>query len=169
VRLDPEALAAGLEKSLVREFGEGPHLEAFVPPWLYLRSDEAQRAAKIAHLIDAASRTRGLLAAYDARDAARLAASPDPLEKAVGVSIPEGADFDVYLVTSEEGFFAVGVGGTSHGGPHPEEREVPGLVIGPGAGRATSVSPRSMRDFHATLRALLGIEADDDRPLPGTR
>jgi hypothetical protein len=168
VRLDPEAVAVGLEASLVRELGTGPHLEAFVPPWLYLRSDDARRAAKVAHIVDEVSRTRGLLAAYDPRDAARLAVSADPLERAVGVSIPEGADFDVYLVTSEEGFFAVGVGGTSHGGPHPEEREVPGLVIGPGVGRATSVSPRSMRDFHSTLKALLGLGSDEDRPLPGT-
>jgi hypothetical protein len=169
VRIDRARFAGRLEESLVREFGEGPHLEGFIPPWLYLRRDEARREEKVAHLIEAAAREDGILTAFDARDAERLAASSDPLERAVGLSVPARADFDVYLVTTEDATFAVGAGGTSHGGPHAEERDVPGLLLGRGVGRATSVSPRSMRDFHATLKALLGVGSEGDRPLPGLR
>src|SRR5690606_13725674 len=138
LRIDPLAMAMALEASLVSAFGEGPHLEHFVPPWLYLRPDETRREAKVAHVRRWAEGAEGLLAAFDAREAARLSESRDPLERAVGLSIPAGEDFDVYLVTREGAFFGVGEGGTSHGGPHPDEREVPGLLLGRGVGRATS-------------------------------
>lgn len=169
-RIEPRTLAMAFESLLLTAFGEGPHVAGFVPPWLYLHPDEERFDEKVALLLAHAPAFDGIAAAFDVREAERLAASTDPLERAVGLSLPPDADFDLYLVTERGAHFGLGEGGTSHGGPYPEEREVPGLLIGAGVGRGTSVSPRSMRDFHHTLRALLGLPLDRDaRVLPGLR
>jgi hypothetical protein len=115
--------------------------------------------------IEALRAMPGVHNAYDARDAERLRASSDPVERAVGESIPRRATYelgDVFVVPSEyslvderlpRGF------GTSHGTPWPYDTDVPVIVSGPGVAHATVTEIQPQRRVAATIAGLLRVRS----------
>ncbi|MFO0562507.1 MAG: alkaline phosphatase family protein [Polyangiales bacterium] len=142
--------------------------EAFVQPYLFLTpaargSSERDRIVRAA--IEALRAMPGVYNAYDARDAERLRASSDPVERAVGESIPRRATYelgDVFVVPAEYSLVDERLPrgyGTSHGTPWPYDTDVPVIVSGPGVGHATVTDVQSQRRVAATIAALLRVSA----------
>ncbi len=175
-RLVPSLVASELEEALDRALGEGAWVSAFVQPFVYLseaaRAPEVREralAASVAHL--SARREVGLAA--DAREAATWREDPDPVRRAVGLSVPDDAEGDVFVVPREG--FVVDEGmpagaGTSHGTPWAYDRTVPVIVWGPGVARVETREPLEQARVASTLAALLGVAPParaPREPLPG--
>lgn len=142
--------------------------EAFVQPYLFLTpaaraSTERDRIVRAA--IEALRAMPGVYNAYDARDAERLRASSDPVERSVGESIPRRATYelgDVFVVPSEYSLVDERLPrgyGTSHGTPWPYDTDVPVIVSGPGVVHATVSEIQPQRRVAATIAALLRVSA----------
>ncbi|MCZ7678633.1 MAG: alkaline phosphatase family protein [Sandaracinaceae bacterium] len=175
-RLVPALVASELEEALDRALGEGAWVSAFVQPFVDLseaaRAPEVREravAASVAHL--SARREVGLAA--DAREAATWREDPDPVRRAVGLSVPDDAEGDVFVVPREG--FVVDEGmpagaGTSHGTPWAYDRTVPVIVWGPGVARVETREPLEQARVASTLAALLGVAPPAPaprEPLPG--
>jgi hypothetical protein len=161
-------LAGDAANSATNAQPERAWAEAFVQPYLFLTpaaraSSERDRIVRAA--IEALRAMPGVHNAYDARDAERLRASSDPVERAVGESIPRRATYelgDVFVVPSEyslvderlpRGF------GTSHGTPWPYDTDVPVIVSGPGVAHATVTEIQPQRRVAATIAGLLRVRS----------
>lgn len=175
-RLLPDLLLSELEDALDRALGEGAWVTAFVQPFVYLseaaRAPEVREravAATIAHL----SARREVALAADAREATAWREHADPVRRAVGLSVPDDVEGDVFVVPREG--FVVDEGmptgaGTSHGTPWAYDRTVPVIVWGPGVSRLETNEPLEQARVATTLAALLGVpppRSAPREPLPG--
>ncbi len=169
-------VAALADAAIDAELGEGDWVDAFVEPYVYLSAAAEVpevRARATAAAIDALTALDAVHAAYDARDAARLIASEDPLERDVGASMREDAPGDVYVVPAEGFVFDPGYpggAGTNHGSPWEHDRVVPAIFAGPGVAPSRPEAVFEQARVAATIRALLGVPASADvraEPLPG--
>lgn len=154
---------------------EGGWVDAWVVPYVYLASavrDDATLRARAIAAIEAHLRARpGIGRVVDVRDAATLRASPDEIERAVGLSIPDEPPGDVLVLPSEGSVVDDGAGttGTAHGSAYPYDRDVPVLVVGPGVRPGRMTAPVAQSRVAATLARLLGVPSPraDARPLLG--
>lgn len=174
-RLMPEAIASELEAELDRALGEGEWVSAFVQPFVYLseeaREDRRERAVRAAIAWLSARPEIGFAA--DAREALGWRDHEDPLRRAVGLSVAQDFEGDVFVVPREgfvvdedmpRGF------GTSHGTPWSYDRTVPVILWGAGVAHLETDAPLPQGRVASTLAALLGIAppaAAPRAPLPG--
>lgn len=143
-------------------------VEAFVQPYLFLTPEargSSERDRIVRASIDVLCAMPGVHRAYDVRDAERLRASSDPVERAVGESIPRRATYelgDVFVVPAAYSVVDERLPrgyGTSHGTPWPYDTDVPVIVSGPGIAHATVTEVQSQRRVAATIAALLRVDA----------
>jgi hypothetical protein len=172
-RLMPRELARGLDEALDAELGEGEWVSAFVQPFVYLSEAGREREGAVELAVRWLEARPEVELAADVRDAIGWRTSRDPLRRAVGLSVPEGVQGDVFVVPAEgyvmdedmpAGF------GTSHGTPWAYDRLVPVLFAGPGIAPLRTRDPLPQDRVAATIAALLGIEppaAAGRLPLPG--
>lgn len=175
-RLMPEAIAAELEAALDRELGDGDWVSAYVQPFVYLtasaRSPEHRDAAVAAAIAHLSARPEVALAA-DAREAPSWREDDDPVRRAVGLSVPDDAEGDVFIVP-REGFVVdedMPAGfGTSHGTPWVYDRTVTVVAWGPGVAHLETEEPLAQGRVATTIATLLGVTAPshaNPEPLPG--
>ncbi len=142
--------------------------DGFVQPYLFLT--EAARASAsrdriVAAAIAALRATPGVHAAFDVREADRLRASSDPIERSAGESIPRRATYelgDIFVVPAERSLVDERMPrghGTSHGSPWEYDTDVPVIVSGAGVPHGTLDEVVSMRRVAPTIAALLGVTA----------
>jgi hypothetical protein len=155
--------------------------EAFVQPYLFLTPEArapAVRERAVSAAIAALRTVPGVFAAYDVRDAERLRQSSDPVERAVGMSIPARSTYelgDVFVVPAERSLVDERMPrghGTSHGSPWAYDTEVPVIVSGPGVRHLETREVLPQDRVAATIAALLRVSAPQGAPtetLPGTR
>jgi arylsulfatase A-like enzyme len=142
--------------------------EAFVQPYIFLTGRARASSSRdriVAAAIEALRAMPGVHAAYDVREADRLRGSNDPIERAVGESIPRRATYelgDIFVVPAERSLVDERMPrgfGTSHGSPWEYDTDVPVIVRGPGVPRAARDEVVSMRRVAATIAALLRVTA----------
>lgn len=165
----------------------GPHagaqprrwIAAFAQPFLFL-TDEAKQPGvrdRVVQAAIAAARTMpGVYAGFDTREAPRMRVSAEPIERAVGLSIPDRAAYwlgDVYIVPAQRSIVDERMPrghGTSHGSPWAYDTEVPVIVSGPGVPHGAHAEVLEQSHVAATIAALLGVPAPrgaPQEPLPG--
>jgi arylsulfatase A-like enzyme len=177
-RVYPDTLPEQMNAAIERVLGDGDWVGAYAPPFVYLtpsarEPDVRDRATEV--LIDALEALPEVHSAHDAREATSWRNDPDPLRRAVGLSVPADHAGDVFVVlapgsVADEGFERGK--GTGHGSPWPHDRQVPVLFAGPGVTHTSSTTPLAQDRVAATLCDLLGI-APPERlraiaPLPGS-
>lgn len=176
-RVMPDVIARGLEAELDRALGEGDWVSAFVQPFVYLsepaREDEARRERAVEAAIAWLSTRPEIGFAADAIDALGWRDDADPLRRAIGLSVADDPEGDVFVVPREgfvvdedmpRGF------GTSHGTPWSYDRSVPVILWGAGVAHLETDAPLPQGHVASTLAALLGVAppaAAPREPLPG--
>lgn len=141
--LQTQARAAA-EQALARRFGQPPgtaryvshvgefslHLDRDVLGAVPGGRDDAAvlEAARIAAV--AATRVKGIAAAFATGDLSELAAADDPLQQSLRKALFPGRAGDVQLVVRPH--WVDGVVPASHGTPHAYDRQVVAFAIGPG-------------------------------------
>lgn len=162
------ASEAGAADAAVPLYAERPWAESFVQPYVFLSpaaKNPAVRDQVVRAAIAVLRATPGVHNAYDTRDADRLRASSDPIERAVGESIPRRATYelgDVFVVPAVNSLVDERMPrghGTSHGSPWPYDTDVPVIVSGPGVAHETITDVQSQRRVAATIAALLRVSS----------
>lgn len=183
-RLSPRALIEPLEQALSTSHGQGPWVERFSGPYLYLTQkalahpDQAGLRARVCQVLWEQVGVAGVVElSRDAEPAeggdcalGRLSAA---LQEAVRSSLYPGRSGDFYvipregnLLTEEEGSTA----GTNHGSPWGYDRTVPVIAFGAGVMHVRHDADVDMRQVAPTLAELLGVPAPaaaGSPPLPG--
>lgn len=164
-RLQGDELQRELDAHLVSKFGEGPWVDAFQQPFVYLSAlanGSERREAVIAEAIAKLGTLAGVHAAYDARRRDVLARSSDGVEQAVANSIHARASGDIFVVPSQRSIvdelMPVGFG-TSHGSPWPYDTTVPVIVRGPEVRHVRIEQSTSQLAVAPTLAQLLHVAA----------
>ncbi len=175
-RILPTAVAGELESALDETLGDGDWVSAYVQPFVYL--SEAARAPEVRdRAVEAVVARLGarpdVALAVDARVAPSWRASDDAVRRAVGLSVPDDASGDVFVVPAEgyvideempRGY------GTSHGTPWAYDRTVPVVFFGPGVAHVETEDSLPQARVASTIAALLGVPppaAAPREPLPG--
>jgi hypothetical protein len=177
-RILPPALASELDDALDEALGAGDHVAAFVQPFVYLRdatreSDHRDRA--VAAAVEWLSARPEIALAVDTRTAPAGRTSDDDVRRAIGLSVPDDAEGDVFVVPAENVVIdeAMPVGsGTSHGTPWAYDRSVPAVFFGPRVAHLESDTALPQAHVASTIAALLGVEPPSSaprEPLPGVR
>jgi hypothetical protein len=176
-RIYPDTLSGKMNAAISKELGDGEWVGAYAPPFFFLTAaalepDNRDRAMKT--LTEAMRSLPEVYAAYDVRAAAGWQADPDPVKRAVALSIPDKFLGAAYVVLNQgsvddEGFERGK--GTGHGSPWPYDRQVPVVFAGPGVANTISVSPLAQNRVAVTLCSLLGVAPPAHlatiEPLPG--
>lgn len=175
-RIAGSELVEAAESAAADALGEGPWVEAFVQPFLYLTDrgrDPAHRTHAVTAIREALVPLASVEAVFDVNDASALRRSDDAITRSVGLSIDEAIEADLFVVPAP-GFVVdeqMPPGkGTSHGSPWPYDTDVPFVAIGPGVRRVRGGSPLPQSRVAASIATLLGRSAPadgDPRPLPG--
>jgi predicted AlkP superfamily pyrophosphatase or phosphodiesterase len=172
-RLERDVVATAAERAAAERLGEGPWIDAFLPPYVYFTPAGRERRAELVPLVVAAlDRTPGVMRAFDVRNAAALRADRDPILRSVGLSIPPEPPGEV-MVFPAEGFIVGEVEtrgfGTTHGSPYPYDRRVPVIALGTSVEAMMALEPTDQRRVAPTIALLLGIDppsAATEPPLP---
>lgn len=173
-RVASRALREAAEGAIRRELGSlvgaGPWTLAFAPPYLYLTEaarTHPKRDAIVAAAVRGVSEVTHTHAAFDVQQLVRAAKTS--LERDIAASIHPEASGDIYVVHERHTIDDLGIvqqAGTTHGSPWDYDREVPGIVWGPGVPRGRVTSPLQQTRVAATLASLLGIPAPDPQAPP---
>lgn len=175
-RVTEQQITDQVEHALDSSLSDQHWVEMFGMPYLYL-SDTAktnparERLTTIA--IDALKRLGGIHDVFDVREAIHWSEDPDPLRRAVALSIAEGRGGDLYVVfesgSTLDEEMPPGTG-ASHGTPWPHDTDVPVIFWGPGVEHSETSDITDQRRVGPTLSALLHTRpprAALMAPLPG--
>jgi hypothetical protein len=174
-RIADADIVRAAEAAIDEAIGDGDWVDAFVEPYLYLSEaaeEPSRRERATAAAVAALDALPSVDSVHDVRDAARLVRG-DALEQAVGLSLHEDGEGDVYVVPAQGFVFDPGMpgrAGTNHGSPWDHDRVVPAIFAGPGVSPAPSQSVFDQRRVAPTISALLGVAPPEHataRPLPG--
>jgi hypothetical protein len=171
-RLEPSVIEREVDAALDAELGAETWVDKFVQPLLYLsarakRDDVRARAMQIATQV--LNALPGVYGAYDVRETAGWANSPDPLQRAIGLGTYRGTNGDIFLVPAQDSFVDEHMpegSGTSHGSPWPYDTDVPVLMFGAGVTRMETQAPMDATRIAPTLSALLAIPPPPNAHLP---
>jgi predicted AlkP superfamily pyrophosphatase or phosphodiesterase len=178
-RVLPADVKARAEAACDAALGAGDWVDAFVQPLVYLSASArlpANRDRAVAAVREALRTMDGVHATFDVRDAERLRASADPLERAVGLGIPATPPGELFVVPAEYSVIDEEVpagAGTSHGSPWDYDIYVPVVFAGPGVAHGETREVADEGRVAPTIAGLLGITAEwvarcerESRPAP---
>jgi predicted AlkP superfamily pyrophosphatase or phosphodiesterase len=174
-RLYPSEVTALAKAAAEDALGDPDLVSRYARPFVYLSPQvtEAQRAKLVAAVADKLTAEDGIRLAVDVREARTWRDDPDPLTRAIGLSITDDGPGDLYVVPEEHWVVdehrPKGAGAT-HGAPWKSDREVPVILWGPGIEPAVVEEELSVLRVAPTLSALLGVAPPDgltEAPLPG--
>jgi hypothetical protein len=175
LRLMPDELERAAEEAVATVLGEGKWVAGYTRPFLFLKPGipPDKREAARAAVERAMPVIKGVHGAWNVNKARALRADPDPIKRAVGLSMSDDTPGDVYILIDEHTILDEDRPrgkGTTHGTPFPHDTQVPVIFWGPG------VTPKRITELleqdrvAPTLSALLrapppeGVTAS---PLPG--
>lgn len=165
-RVLPGTLAERAEAACDAALGAGDWVDAFVQPFVYLSASAqlpANRDRAVTAVRDAFRTVDGVFATYDVRDAARLAASSDALDRAVAFGIPPTPPGEIFVVPASGSVIDEEVpagAGTSHGSPWEYDALVPVIFAGPGIRHGETRELADQRRVAPTIAGMLGISAE---------
>jgi len=174
-RLFPDAVTELAKKASVEAADDPDLVSRYVRPFVYLKPglSPEQRKTVVAAVAKKLTAHPGIRLAVDVRRAITWRDDPDPLRRAIGLSVTKGGPGDLYVVPEEHwvvdedrptGF------GTTHGTPWKNDREVPVVIWGPGIEVGVHDEELSQLRVAPTLSALLGAKPPTgvtESPLPG--
>lgn len=174
VRHFPADIEKIANDAVVAELGKGAWVTKFSAPFLYLKQDmrpeDQQRA--IPKMIAALEKKDGIHGAYSVAAAKTWREDPDPVKRAVSLSIADDTVGALYVLPAEGCIMDEDRPrgkGTTHGTPWSHDTHVPAIIWGPGIERQRTTKVFLQDRVAPTIARMLGIAPPKGvtaKPLP---
>jgi predicted AlkP superfamily pyrophosphatase or phosphodiesterase len=159
-RINLKAMAIEIDAALSARWGKGTYVAKVAYTDIYFAPGIAARLAKdaaaqaeVVRIIEA---TPGIARAITQAQLAAPAAGEAFEVKALRLSMVPDRSGDLFLVP-KPGWITHGASGTTHGTPHPYDREVPVVLYGAGIKAGRYPGDASPADLVPTLAAMIGV------------
>jgi predicted AlkP superfamily pyrophosphatase or phosphodiesterase len=158
-RIDAAAIVRAVQQQAVEALGPGQYISSFSGTDLYFAPDvyEKLRASPTAlsNIVAAIAATPGIEKVFRGEDLRSAAGATDPLTRAAALSYFPGRSGDLVLAPKAGWMFAPT--GTTHQSSHPDDQDVPILLMGRGIKPGRYTTSATPADIAPTLAALCGV------------
>jgi Type I phosphodiesterase / nucleotide pyrophosphatase len=173
-RLYPDAVTKLAKDAVGEALGDRDLVDRYKRPYVYFSPQlpADKRAAAIAAVAKALGAHQGIRLAVDVVEARTWRDDGDRVRRSIGLSIADPGPGDMYVCPEEHWVVDEGRpkgGGTTHGTPYANDREVPLVIWGPGIEHVVHEDEVSLLRVAATLAALLDVKPPSgvsEEPLP---